>query len=153
MRNQKKLQIEQLDKKLIQFKVLEKIEIPTDGWIHSVRTTLNMTLEQLGKKLGVSKQRVNKIEDGEASGSITINTLIEVGKALEMKFVYGFVPYHESFEQLIDIKARLLARKIVLRTNHNMLLEDQGNSNESINQAVEELTSEIKREMKKSLWD
>jgi hypothetical protein len=34
-----------------------------------------------------------------------------------------------------------------------MKLENQGNSDEQIDRAIKELASEIKREMRKSLWE
>ena len=41
----------------------------------------------------------------------------------------------------------------MLRTNQNMKLEDQGISDEKINDSIKDLANEIKREMRKSLWD
>ena len=46
-----------------------------------------------------------------------------------------------------------MARRIVLRTNQNMKLEDQGISDEKINASIIDLANDIKREMRKSLWD
>jgi hypothetical protein len=43
-----------------------------------------------------------------------------------MKFIYGFAPKVSSIDELVDIKAEELARRIVLRTSHTMKLEDQG---------------------------
>ena len=50
-----------------------------------------------------------------------------------MQFVYGFVPKDGTFENLINLKTEKLARKIVLRTNQNIKLEDQGISDKKIN--------------------
>ena len=73
----------------------------------------------------------------------------EVGRVLDMQFVYGFIPNQDSLEKYIDSKARQLAQKIVLRTNQNMKLENQGNSEEQIKQSIEELKNEIP----KLLWN
>lgn len=153
MRNKKKLLIEQLDQKLALFKGTEMALAPQKGWINNIRTTLNMTMDQLGTKLGLTKGAIQKIEERESTGQITINKLKNVGEALDMQFVYGFVPKNGSIEELISTKAKKLAQKIVLRTNQNMKLENQGISDEKINQSVIELASEIKREMRRSLWD
>lgn len=153
MRNKKKLLIEQLDQKLKPFQKTEVVLVPDKGWINTIRTTLNMTMAQLGIKLNVTRQGVKKIEDSEAKGTISINSLKEVGQVLDLKFVYGFVPKDGTFDNLIDTRAEKLARKIVLRTNQNMKLEDQGISNEKIDQSIIDLSDEIKREMRKSLWD
>ncbi len=153
MRNKKKLLIEQLDQKLSPFETAGLVMVPQKGWINTIRTTLNMTREQLGSKLGSTKGAIQKIEDREASGQITLNKLKGVGKALDMKFVYGFVPIDGSLDNKINIRAEQLARKIVLRTNQNMKLENQGISNSKINESITELANEIKREMRRSLWD
>ena len=44
MRTKKKLLIEQLDRKLNPFIGTEKVIVPDQGWINSIRITLNMTL-------------------------------------------------------------------------------------------------------------
>jgi len=153
MRNKRKLLIDQLDQKLGVFKGAEMVPVPQKGWINTIRTTLNMTMDQLGTKLKLTKGAVQKIEEREAIGQITINKLKDVGEVLDLKFVYGFVPKDGTIDNLINSKAEKLARKIVLRTNQNMKLEDQGISDEKINQSIIDLANEIKREMRKSLWD
>ena len=92
MRNKKQLQIEQLDQKLEKFQDSAMVLVPTKGWINTIRTTINMTRDQLGTKLEMTKGAIQKIEEREASGQITINKLKDVAQALDMKFVYGFVP-------------------------------------------------------------
>ncbi len=153
MRNKKKLLIEQLDQKLAKFKDAGMVLVPQKGWINTIRTTFNMTRDQLGSKLNLTKGAIQKIEEREATGQITINKLKDVGKALDMQFVYGYVPKDGTIENLINLRAKKLARKIVLRTNQNMKLEDQGISDNKINSSIIDLANEIKREMRKSLWD
>lgn len=153
MRNKKKLLIEQLDQKLAKFKDARMVLVPQKGWINTIRTTLNMTREQLGAKLKLTKGAIQKIEEREAAGQITINKLRDIGQALDMQFVYGFVPKDGTIDNLINAKAEKLAQEIVLRTNQNMKLEDQGIGNDKINASIKDLANEIKREMRKSLWD
>ena len=153
MRNKKKLLIEQLDQKLTNFRDAGIVLVPQKGWVNTIRTTLNMTRDQLGVKLGLTKGAIQKIEEREATGQITINKLKDVGNALNMKFVYGFIPKDGTIENLVNLKAEKLARKIVLRTNQNMKLEDQAIGDEKITKTIKELADEIKREMRKSLWD
>ncbi len=153
MRNKKKLLIEQLDQKLDKFKDAGMVLVPQKGWINTIRTTLNMTRVQLGTKLKSTKGAIQKIEEREAAGQITLNKLREVGQALEMQFVYGFIPKEGTIDNLIQSKAEKLARKIVSRTNQNMKLEDQGIGDEKIESSIKDLAEEIKREMRKSLWE
>jgi hypothetical protein len=50
-------------------------------------------------------------------------------------------------------KAKQIATQIVMRTSGTMKLEDQENSEERIEKAIEERTAEIIDEMPKILWD
>jgi len=153
MRNKRKLLIEQLDKKLQPFSETGKVLVPERGWINTIRTALNMTMAQLGAKLNMTRQGVKRIEESEANKTITLNSLKDVANAMNLKLVYALVPKDGTINDLIQIKAEKLAEKIVLRTNQNMKLEDQGIGDEKIAQTIKELADEIKREMRKSLWD
>ena len=148
-----KLLIEQLDRKFRVISVMEGIHTPSEGWIFSVRTALRMTLKQLGARLNITAQSVKEIELREKNGSITLNSLKEVGNALDMQFVYGFIPKEKTLMNMIDKRSREIAEQIVLRTSTTMSLEDQKNSNERIKQAIDDLAAEIKREMPRYLWD
>ncbi|ARV16056.1 mobile mystery protein A [Polaribacter sp. SA4-12] len=153
MRNKRKLLIEQLDQKLQPFSEASKVLVPERGWIHTIRTTLNMTMAQLGTKLNITRQGVKRIEESEANGTITLKSLKNAANAMDLKLVYALVPKNETINNLIQLKAESLAKKIVLRTNQNMKLENQGIGDEKIAKTIKELADEIKREMKKSLWD
>ncbi|MCF6239796.1 MAG: mobile mystery protein A [Bacteroidales bacterium] len=148
-----KLLIEQLDRKFQLLSAIEGLHTPSEGWIYSVRTALRMTLKQLGAKLNITAQSVKEIEQREKNGSITLNSLKEVGNALDLQFVYGFIPKEKTLMAMIDKRAREIAEKIVLRTATTMSLEDQQNSDERIRQAINDLAEEIKREMPRYLWD
>lgn len=149
----KKLQIEQLSNKLKPYKAAGKAIPPSIGWVKTIRTSIGMSLEQLGGKLGITKQSAQNLEKREGDGSITIKALEDAARALEMKLVYGFVPVDGSIEKMIEKKAKSLATEIVLRTSGNMKLEDQENSPERIRKAIEERTKEIMEEMPKKIWD
>ena len=62
----KSLLIEQMDKKLQKFVVIKEIQIPPKGWINAIRVSLNMSLKQLGKRIGITSQSVREIESREA---------------------------------------------------------------------------------------
>jgi predicted DNA-binding mobile mystery protein A len=147
-----KLVIRQLDTKMKPYHLLQEIQ-PATGWVHLIRKTLKMSLRQLGNRMSITPQSIRSIEKREKEGTVTLQTLKEAAKALDMVLVYGFIPKDGSLENLIERKAYEQAKKIVGRTSATMKLEDQENSKNRIKQAVEELAEEIKREMPKSLWD
>ncbi|MCB0472295.1 MAG: mobile mystery protein A [Flavobacteriaceae bacterium] len=153
MRNKQKLLIEQLDQKLQPFLKTRMVLVPDRGWINTIRTALNMTMAQLGNKLNITRQGVKSIEESEAKGTITLNSLKDVAEAMDLKLVYALVPKDGTIDNLIKIKAEKLARKIVLRADQNMKLESQGIGDEKIEKTIKDLADEIKREVRKSLWD
>ncbi len=153
MHQKRQLLLQQLDKKLATYKAVQQQQPPVRGWVHTIRTSLNMSLRQLGKKLNISAQGARDIEQREASGTISLKALREVGDALDMQLVYGFVPKAVSVQAMVEARATALATKIVMRTHHNMQLEAQGNSEERLKTAIEELRDELLREMNKAIWD
>ena len=151
--SKQKLLIEQTDRKLKVFRGLEKISMPPLGWVHTIRSALKMSLRQLGNKMDMSPQSVKEIETREANGSITLKSLSETARAMDMKLVYGFVAEHQSIEKMIEDRAYELAKEMVLRTHKTMQLESQGTSSAHIQKAVRERAEEIKHNMPKYLWD
>jgi len=146
--------IQQLDKKFTQLQtVSNSLIVPPNGWINALRKALNISLKQLGKKLNVSSQNINQFEQREKDGSISLQKLKDVAEALEMNFVYAFIPKDGSLEKLIEKRAYKLAEEIVKRTSHTMKLEDQENTEERIRKAIEDRAEKIKNELPKYLWD
>ena len=151
--NQKALLIQQLDKKIASYSLLQQVAIPPTGWIKAIRNALGMSMRQIGKKLSVTKQSIQEIEKREKEGSITLKSLKEVAGAMDMQLVYGFVPNDGSLNALIDRKAKDLAKQIVMRTSNTMKLEDQENSTQRLENAIRERANALKNEMPKILWD
>ena len=151
--NNRKIQIEQLEKKIKIYSSTKKVAEPPTGWLKAIRLALGMTLQQLADKLNITKQSVMEVERREKEGSVTIKTLRETAKALDMELVYGLVPKDGTLENLIERKARELAYKIVSRTSNTIQLEDQENSKERIEKAINERVATLKHELPKMLWD
>lgn len=153
LKNGQLMLVRQLDKKISLFGNLAYSLVPPRGWINILRKTLNMSLKQLGQRLTMSSQGVRDLEKREEDGSISLKSLKDAGEALNMKFIYGFIPLSGSLEMMIEDRAREIAINVVKRTSITMSLEDQANSNERLKQAVDEMTQDIKREVSRSLWD
>ena len=107
----------------------------------------------MGNRLSIAPQSVKEIEQREKDASITLKKLREAGKVLNMQLVYGFIPKEESLKKMIEKKASEIAREVVMRTSHSMMLEDQENSSHRIEKAIKERAEEIKNEMPGYLWD
>ncbi len=152
MRNDK-LQFQQLNEKMDKLTGLQHVIVPPIGWIRAIRNGIGMSMEQLGRKLSITKQGVMDIEKREMEGAITIKAMQEIAKAMDTQFVYGFVPNAGSLEQMIETRALEIAKKIVQRTSNTMKLEDQVNSKERIEKAIKERATEIINKTPKILWD
>ena len=154
MRDSKhKLMIEQLDNKLQVFAPLIKTSIPDKGWIHVIRKSYRMSFRQFGERLGITAPSAESIEKREKEGSITLKSLEDAGRGLNMKLVYGFVPIDGSIEKTIENRAKELALEIVKTTSNTMALEDQENTDERLQKAIEDKTQQIVYEMPRHLWD
>jgi predicted DNA-binding mobile mystery protein A len=143
----------QLDKKLVQFNNLEKIAVPPNGWIYSIRQGINMSLRQLGNRLSITPQSVKEIEEREKTGSISLKVLKQVASALDMYFVYGFIPRDKTLAKMVEKRAFELAHQIVERTSIQMNLEDQKISEIRLKEAVKEKAEELTKEIPSILWD
>jgi len=151
--NNKRLQIDHLEARIRLFtSARQQPTLPT-GWIRALRSALGISFRQLANQLSITPQSAQEMEIREQEGSITLNSLREAARAMDMELVYGFVPNKGSLEKYIDLKARELAQKIVLRTSNTMKLEDQENSSERVRKAIDERAATIKRELPKALWD
>lgn len=143
----------QLDRKFAQIEPLSTLEASKSGWVHQIRKALNMSLRQLGDRLGITPQSTKDLETREANGSVTLKTMEDFGECLGLKFVYGFVPIDKNIEAMIEEQAMAKAKEIVQRTSHSMRLEDQERSEEQQEQAIKERAQSIKNEMPRYLWD
>ena len=147
------LEFQQLQHKMAAFVPLLKVVPPPTGWLKAYRLALGMSSQQVANKLSLTRQGVHDIERREKEGSLTNIALREVADALDMQLVYGLIPKDGSLDALVERKAREMAKQIVLRTSNTMKLEDQENSPERIEKAIEERAAAIKTEMPKTLWD
>ncbi len=148
-----KLILEQLDKKLHLISNLKDFQAPLSGWVNSFRIALNMSLEQLGNKMGMTASAVKQLEKREQSGSVSLNALRRFAESLNMKLFYGFIPKSGMLSDMVQQRAIKIAKEIVLRTLTSMQLEDQGLTEERLKKAIQEKTDEIIRKMPRYLWD
>jgi predicted DNA-binding mobile mystery protein A len=139
--------------KLNPFSVLKSEIKPDNGWVNAIRVSIKMSLRQLGERLYITPQGVRDLEKREKEGAITINTLKEVGRVLDMDLVYGFISRHNSLEDMIETRAREIAEEVVLKTRQTMQLDHSRKSENDIKKAIQQKTYEISSKMPSNLWD
>jgi predicted DNA-binding mobile mystery protein A len=144
------LLLNQTQEKINSFSALKSVEKPDKGWVNTIRVSIKMSLRQLGERLHISPQGVKDLEKREESGAITLNSLKEVGRALDMDLVYGFISRHNSLEDMIEERAREIAEEVVLKTRQ---LDNPRKSDNDIKKAIQQKTYEISSKMPSNLWD
>ena len=147
-----KLRINQLDQLFKTISRVRNTKRPKEGWIKTIRQALDMSVIQLASKLNISRQSLAEIEKREAEGTITLNTLKTVAKAMDMEFHYILIPKDGTLELLINRKAYEMAKKIVAQTSQSMKLEDQENDKLRLKYAIKERAEQIKQQELKILW-
>jgi predicted DNA-binding mobile mystery protein A len=98
---------------------------PTSGWISSVREALGITLDQIGKQIGSSRQAVQQLERAEATDRITLGALRRTAEAMGCELIYALVPKSGTFAELAERPVRDRAARDVKSVMHTMMLEDQ----------------------------
>ena len=121
----KRFQIDRIEFKTANFRDSDIKAIPMGGWVNAIRTTLGMTLAQLARRVGTNASRINRLENDELSGSVTLKTLQSVAAAMDSELVYAIVP-RKSIEKIIIDRyiTRNLARD--RQISKHMKLEGQG---------------------------
>lgn len=148
----KDLKLRQVSKELARLNEVCLLTRPTGGWIKTIRESLSMTSIQFAKRLGVIKQRISELEKAERSSTIKMKTLEEAAKALNCRLVYFFIP-NEPLEQMLENRAKLIAKNRITEISHSMALEDQVVSQEEQKIQIEKLTVELLKNNLKILWD
>lgn len=149
------LTIRQLDKHLKEWQSLSNQSgTPKAGWIKTLRVALNMSAAQFANRLGLSRARINQLENAEAHHAVTLRTLSEAADALGCELVYAIVPKHNSsLEEIIKTRAEQLANDRVARVAHTMSLESQSVDSSGLKHQKDELVKQLTEHLNKKFWE
>lgn len=153
--NNQWLTIRQLDKQLNEWQLISRrYSKPRAGWIKTLRTALSMSAEQFANRLGLSRARINQMENAETHDAITLRTLREAADALGCELVYAVVPKGNStLETIIKTRAEEIAKERVTRVAHSMSLEAQSVDVNILKKQEEELARSIVEHLNKKFWE
>ena len=127
------------------------IQVPSEGWIRTVRTALGMSGAQLARRMGVTRARIAQAEQAELEGGITLKSMQATAEAMGCRFVYAFVP-PDTVENVILAQARKRAEAIVETAGKHMALEDQAVTGSRTRQEVIRLMNELIHDMPPDFW-
>lgn len=142
---------DQLDEKLVFLKSFASTGMPQQGWIKTIREALGLSASQLGKKVGIDQSRVSRLENAEKDGDLKLSSLQKIAKALNMKFVYGFVP-EGTLETMVRNQAKRIALKRLKTLDNTMRLEKQALSDEEQKKALDDMIEKILIAPPKDFW-
>lgn len=142
----------QLDKRLNVLATPDALARPARGWVKAIREALGMTADQLGRRMEVSRQRVLELEESEARGAVTLESLERAAHALDCRLVYALVP-RVPLDELVQERATKLARKQLRATGHSMALEDQAVNPADEEEQLKRLSQELIDKSGSVLWE
>ncbi|MDA3857557.1 MAG: hypothetical protein PF480_04835 [Roseovarius sp.] len=134
------------------FKASGAFEKPVGGWLATFQEAIGMSAPVLAKRLGISRNSVYSSIEKERLGSISVNQLEKMANAMGGKLIYAIVPREGNIEQIIMTQARKKAKRIIQRTRAHMVLEEQTEGLRSQEEMIEELASDLVREMPRDFW-
>jgi predicted DNA-binding mobile mystery protein A len=147
-----KLIREQVDEKLKMLSPLRSSNLPDKGWIRLIREAIGMSVGTLARKVGIDPSRISRLETAEIQGDLKLSSLKKIADALDMKFVYGFVP-KSSLEEIVYTQAKKVAMERMAKVNHTMRLEAQELSSDEKEKVLKDLIQKILIEQPKDFWD
>jgi predicted DNA-binding mobile mystery protein A len=154
-KNTKTKQRQVIEKKILPWIPLRDQEIPPSGWIKAIRGSLGITTHQLADFVGVNFSTILRLEEREAKGKATIETIQKVANGMGCKLVYAIVPQapFENLEEIIESRAKKLAQEMIGKVSHSMKLEKQGADKADESKQIERLTNELKAKMDSRIWN
>ncbi len=141
----------QLDKRLDSQRDSGAFVRPPRGWVKAIREALGMTTTQLAQRLGVVQSRVVAIEQAEAKGSITLNSLEKAAHAMDCRLVYALVP-RKPLVELVAERAERLAKQRLQSTRHSMVLEAQGVDEADEQEQLKRLVDRLVEKAGSEIW-
>jgi predicted DNA-binding mobile mystery protein A len=141
----------QLERRLAPLREM-KLVPPSRGWIRAIRDSLGMSDRQLAARMGVAPSRIPALERAEVTGGTSVRTLRQAALAMNCTFVYAFVPI-EPLDDILRKRARLQARKNILRLDHTMRLENQAVLRSDLEAEEQRTVDRIVSGSLRGLWD
>jgi predicted DNA-binding mobile mystery protein A len=153
MKEKDSLKIEQLERVLRPHRKLLAVTRPPLGWVRAIREVLGMSSPQLARRMGIrAAQSVEDMQKDELTGTIKLQTLGKLARALDCELVYALVP-RKSLDEIRREQATRVAKRLIKRVSHSMSLEDQAVSREAEHRELARRIDRLLAGNPKALWD
>ena len=145
------LRLDQLDETLRPLSVLRGTSTPASGWLRAIRQALGRTTVQQAARAGIAQPTLVVAEMAEKTGSITVRQLRKLADALDCDVYYAVVP-RRPLREIVEERARQMARTQVQRVAHSMALESQQSSKAFATRQIEEVAKKLLAGKWSKLW-
>jgi len=146
-----RLGVKQLDEKLRPIRKLPSRDVPKGGWIRSLRSALGLAGVDLARRLGIAPSSVAALENSEAAGTVSLNTLRKAAAAMDCELVYAIVP-RSSIAKVLERRATEKADAMLRHVGQSMNLEAQGVIDDTAHDLSREAIVRSLLEKPSSLW-
>ena len=110
-----------------------------------------MSMRQLAGRVGLTKSAIAALENREAEGRVTLESLSKLAEALESELVYFVVP-KRTLEETMRRRALALAERLAQTVEETMEREMQRTSAEQRERLVQSLADQL-LQSETRLWD
>jgi predicted DNA-binding mobile mystery protein A len=132
----------ELDRKFSSTELTAIAARPRAGWIRAVRGALGMSQAVLAQRHGVTRAAVEKLEQAEIHGGVTVAKLAQVAGAMDCTLIYALVP-NDSLEATVNRQARARAEAELGYASRTMALEAQGVPSDRASEAVQRYADDL----------
>jgi predicted DNA-binding mobile mystery protein A len=146
------LKLKQVEELLQPWRRLARAQVPRGGWVRAIREALGMSAAQLAARLHVTRQSVRDLEQSEATGKITLESLNKLAAALGCRLIYALVP-EKPLDEMQRERARKIADSLVKPVSHSMKLEAQSVSKREEERQKEQIVRKLLEGDPRKLWD
>ena len=146
-----RLGVKQLDERLRPIRKLTSRDVPKGGWIRSLRSALGLAGVDLARRLGIAPSSVAALENSEAAGTVSLNTLRKAAAAMDCDLVYAIVP-RSSIGKVLERRANEKAEAMLRHVGQSMNLEAQGVIDDADRDLSREAIVKSLLEKPSSLW-
>lgn len=143
----------QLDKRIESLPNYTQLKQPPKGWIKAIREAIGMTTRQLASRIGITQPTLTYLENAEAKGSITIDSLKRAANALDCDLAYVLIPRRGGLNEIVEEQAIKAARHKLKSAKHTMALEKQSVDKDDEQEQIIRIAKSLAEKSDSSIWE
>lgn len=142
----------QLDKRIESLPNFRQLKPPPKGWIKAIREAIGMTARQLAARIGIAQPTLTYLENAEAKGSITLDSLRRAANALDCDLAYVLIP-RRGLNELVEAQSIKAAQQKLKSTKHTMALEKQSIDKDDEQEQIIRIAKSLAEKSDSRIWE